>query len=308
MVDKPYNPGEPNLIVIAGPTAVGKTSLAIELAEILNTEIISADSRQFYRGLIIGTAAPDENQLARVKHHFIGHINPEAPYNISRYEQDALKLLKTLFTNRKSVVLTGGSGLYIKAVCEGIDDLPEIDPVIREYIIQSYKNVGLQWLQEMLLQKDPDHAAKVDLKNPARLIRALEVTMQTGVPYSRQLKNTKAVRDFNIIKIAVNLPRNILHDRISQRVDTMISDGLLQETESFYPLRHLNALNTVGYKEMFDYLDNLCTLEKAVENIKTNTRRYARRQITWFNGDKDYKWLSPDIKEVTTYLKEVYNI
>lgn len=303
MVSQPYNPDYPNLIIIAGPTAVGKTDIAIELAELLRTEIISADSRQFYRGLRIGTAAPDEAQLARVKHHFIGNLDLSESYNISKYERDVIGLLSNLFLKKKSVVLTGGSGLYIKAVCEGIDNLPEISPQIRNEIADIYNKEGIDKLRELLCQEDPEYFAKVDLKNPARLLRALEVIRQTGRPYSQQLSKKVVNRGFNIIKIALNLPRHLLHERINKRVDLMIDAGLLQEAEMFYPFRHLNALNTVGYKEVFDFMDNKCSFEQAVLDIKTNTRRYARRQITWFNGDKAYKWCSPEITEVFKYVE-----
>lgn len=301
-------PFETTLIIIAGPTAVGKTSVAIDVAKHFQTEIISADSRQFYKGLTIGTAAPDHDQLSQVKHHFVGNLEPEEYFNVSQYEQQVLQLLKDLFIQHKTVVLTGGSGLYIKAVSEGIDDLPDIEPDIRDQLISLHENEGLPALRKMLYSLDPTYAEKVDLANPTRIIRALEVTLQTGKPYSSLLKNTSAVRDFNIIKIALNLPREELHLRINHRVDEMIAKGLVDEARSFYHLKNLNSLNTVGYKEMFDYFEGKMTLEEAVEKIKTSTRRYARRQITWFKRDKDYKWLHPESKGVIDYIQSLLNI
>ncbi len=295
----------PFLIIIAGPTAVGKTSIAIDVAQYFNSEIISADSRQFYKGLNICTAAPSSEQLAIVKHHLVGHLNPEDYYNVSLYEQDVIRILEQVFKNKNISVLTGGSGLYIKAVCEGIDDLPDIDPRVREELQQINKNEGLPALQQMLLMHDPVYAKKVDLSNPNRIIRALEVCIQTNIPYSSQLKNKKSVRSFNIIKIALNLSRDQLHIRINNRVDQMIEQGLVEEARSFYPLKHLNSLNTVGYRELFDYFDNNITLDEAIEKIKTSTRRYARRQISWFNKDKDFHWLPPDSETVINYLNTI---
>lgn len=292
----------PTLVIIAGPTAVGKTSVAIEVAEHFNTSIISADSRQFYRGMQIGTAAPDQHQLERVKHYFVGHLDPEANFNVSTFESEVIELLDNLFTERDIVVMTGGSGLYIKAVCDGIDNLPDVDPAIRKELQDLYSEKGLPALRQMLYKLDSEYAGKVDLANPNRLIRALEVTVQTGIPYSRQLTNTRAERNFNILKIALNLPRELLHERINQRVDQMISQGLVEEVKSLYYQRHLNALNTVGYREIFDYLDGKVSLGEAIEKIKTNTRRYARRQITWFNRDKEFHWLPPDSKQVINFI------
>lgn len=296
------------LLVIAGPTAVGKTSVAIEIARHFNTEIISADSRQFYKGLCIGTAAPTAEQLQLVKHHFVGHLNLEDYYNVSKFENDVISLTGMLFKSKPLVVLTGGSGLYIKAVTDGIDDLPDVDPHIRENLQLINLNEGLAALRMMLLSYDPEYARKVDLSNPNRIIRALEVCLQTGKPYSSQLQNNKAIRDFNIIKIALNVSRDQLHERINSRVDQMIEQGLVSEALSFYPLRHLNSLNTVGYRELFDYFDHKIALNEAIEKIKTNTRRYARRQITWFNKDKDYKWLPPDSETVMNYITAILKL
>lgn len=298
----PYKPSY--LVIITGPTAVGKTSVAIDVAKHFNTEIISADSRQFYKGLVIGTAAPSHNQLQTVKHHFVGTLNPEEYFNVSKYEESVLHTLNELFREHQVVVLTGGSGLYIQAVTDGIDDIPESDPQLREELKRINETGGLPELRRMLYKFDPEYAAKVDLANPTRIMRALEVTMLTGKPYSSHLRNHKVTREFNIIRIALNIPRAELHNRINQRVDQMMVDGLLEEALSFYSLRHLNSLNTVGYKEMFDYFDGKVTLEEAVEKIKTNTRRYARRQITWFNRDKLYQWLSPNSETVINYISQ----
>lgn len=302
------SPDKPaNLIIIAGPTAVGKTSVAIDVARYFKTDIISADSRQFYKGLSIGTAAPTNEQLALVKHHFVGHLNPEDYYNVSMYEHDVLDLLEQMFKSNNMAVLTGGSGLYIKAVCDGIDDLPDIDAGIREKLQLIYKVEGLPALRRMLLLNDPEYARKVDLSNPNRIIRALEVCIQTGKPYSAYLQSNKSPRDFNIIRIAMNLSRVQLHERINNRVDQMIDQGLVEEALSFYPKRHLNSLNTVGYKELFDFFDHKISLEDAIEKIKTSTRRYARRQITWFNKDKEFHWLPPDSETVIKYLTPILN-
>ncbi|MFO7613364.1 MAG: tRNA (adenosine(37)-N6)-dimethylallyltransferase MiaA [Bacteroidales bacterium] len=281
------------LIVILGPTASGKTELAIRLAEWLGTEIISADSRQFYREMKIGTARPDKEQMDRVKHHFAGHVSVLEPYNIARYEREVLDLLPDLFQKNRIVVLTGGSGLYIDAVCKGIDVMPEQDPLIRRELENIYRKSGIGYLQLELLKLDPDYYRMADLSNPARLIRALEVCRITGKPYSSFRKNEPSPRNFQCLKIGLDLPRQDIVERINRRVDSMMEAGLLDEVKSLLPLRYLNTLNTVGYKELFDHLDGNCTLEEAVENIKTNTRRYAKRQMTWFRKDASIRWFHP---------------
>jgi len=291
------------LIVIAGPTAVGKTSVAVEVARHFNTEIISADSRQFYGDLVIGTAAPSANILQQLKHHFVGHLKLEEYTNVSKFENEVLQLLNQLFEDHEVVVMTGGSGLYIKAVCEGMDDLPDADHEIRGMLNATYRTGGLAALRSMLLTLDPIYARQVDMANPNRIIRALEVTLQTGKPYSQQRSNTKAIRNFNIVKVALNLPREALHRQINSRVDQMIEQGLVEEARSFFHLKHLNSLNTVGYKELFDYFDGNNTLEGAIEKIKTNTRRYARRQITWFKKDPEMHWFLPDPELVIEWLE-----
>lgn len=296
---------ENTLLVIAGPTAVGKTSVAIDVAQRFESEIISADSRQFYRELKIGTAAPDTTQLALVPHHFVGNLSLSDSYNVSQYETEVLDLLNRLFQKHKLVVLTGGSGLYIRAVCDGIDMLPDADSEIRIYLQNLLESDGLSALRLLLQKLDPVYFQIVDVANPTRIIRALEVCMSTGLPYSSFRKKNPAKRNFRIIKIGLDLPRAELHQRINARVDQMMAAGLEQEAREFYPYRHLNALNTVGYKELFDYFDGNCSQDDAVEKIKTNTRRYARRQITWFRKENDLNWCKPDVEEVMSIVTKL---
>ncbi len=284
---------KPLLIVIAGPTAVGKTAAAIALARALGTVILSADSRQFYAELNIGTAKPDAAQLGEVLHYFVGQLSVHDYYSAARYEEDFLHLLPSLFEKHPAVVMVGGSGLYIDAVCRGIDDFPDPTPELRSYLKGIHTDEGIGKLQELLRQHDPVHAQAIDMANPKRLLRALEVCMTTGRPYSEQRMNQSKARDFRVVKIGLNLPRAELFARIGGRVDKMMAAGLLEEVKQFFPLRHLNALNTVGYKELFAYLDGEVSLERAVENIKTNTRRYAKRQLTWFTRDPEMKWFEP---------------
>ncbi len=291
------------LIVIVGPTAVGKTDVSIKLAKEWNTEIISADSRQFYTEMSIGTAKPDPQQLQAVKHHFIGHLSIHDYFNVSRFEKDTLELLKSLFEKHTIVFLVGGSGLYIDAVCNGIDDFPDPDPEFRNYLKGIYKDEGIAKLQEILLETDPEYYATVDINNPNRLLRAIEVCLSTGRKFSELRLNRTKERDFHIIRIGLNLPRPELFSRIELRVDQMIENGLVEEVKNLMPYRHLNALNTVGYKEIFEYLDSKITLQQAIVNIKTSTRRYAKRQLTWFNRTGDYTWFEPDqLNEITNYL------
>jgi len=286
--------GTRTLLVLLGPTASGKTDLAIRIAQGFGTEIISADSRQFFKELSIGTAKPYPEQLSAVKHHFIGHISVTEEYNISRFEADVLFLLEELFKVHDVVVMCGGSGLYIDAVCNGLDEQPAHDPELREELNEALKTKGLEYLREELLKLDPEYYQKVDLSNPHRLIRALEVCMITGKPFSQFRSGKKKERPFSIVKFGIDLPKEELHNRIHKRTDEMIELGLLEEVKANLSNRHFNALNTVGYKEIFDYLDGKCTLEEAVEKIKTNTRRYAKRQMTWFRKDKEINWINPD--------------
>lgn len=279
---------KPTLLVITGPTAVGKTEYAIRVADSFNTSIISADSRQFYRELKIGTATPSETELSQVPHYFIGHKSICDYYSVSKFEQDVLTILPSLFDKSSVVVMTGGSGLYIDAVCKGIDDLPDCDLEIRSKVIQLYKEGGIDELRRQLKFLDPDYYQTTDIANHKRLMRALEVSMQTGKPYSYFLKAVTKQRFFDIHKYCLIRPRNELFDRINSRVDKMMEMGLLNEVESLYKFKQHNALNTVGYKELFDYMEGNCTMEEAVADIKTNTRRYAKRQMTWFKRDGQY--------------------
>ena len=286
------------LIVIAGPTAVGKTDLAIQLARHFNTEIINADSRQIYREMIIGTAVPSSTQLAAAKHHFIGHKSILDYYNASHFELEAIELLDGLFARHNEVIMTGGSGLYIDAVCKGIDDIPSVDPRIREELNREFQIIGLAGLQAKLREADPAYYQKVDQNNPKRILKALEIAETTGRPYSSFLTGKAKTRDFSLLKIGLDLPRQELYRRIDTRVDHMMSGGLLQEVKGLQNFRHLNALNTVGYKELFRYFDGTCSLEEAVGLMKQHTRQYARRQLTWFRKDKGLRWFHPDEKEL----------
>jgi tRNA dimethylallyltransferase len=293
----------PLLVVVAGPTAVGKTTFAITLAGHFHTEIISADSRQFYREMSIGTAVPSEQERAAIKHHFIQHGSIHEPYNASRFETEALSLLNRLFQTHPMVVLTGGSGLYIEAVCHGVDQLPDPDPMLRSTLKNKMSVSGISALQEELIRLDPVYSMQVDMMNPARIIRALEVCITSGIPYSSFRTNTPKPRDFRIMKIGLELPRTILYERINARVDAMMQGGLFEEALSLYPDRHLAAMNTVGYRELFDHFSGLTTLEHAVEKIKTNSRRYAKRQLTWFKRDPGYRWIQPS--EIQNLIREI---
>lgn len=282
------------LLVLTGPTASGKTALAIRWAERLRTEIISADSRQFYREMRIGTAAPTPDELRRVPHHFVQHLSIHDSYNVYRYEQNALTLLEKLFQNHENVILCGGSGLYIDALCNGIDLLPDPDPELREKLHRMLRENRVEEFHQMLKEKDPEYYEVVDRNNPVRMVRALEVCIQTGQPYSTLRKQQAKERPFQIIKYAIALPREVLNERINRRVERMMEEGLEAEARQLYPLRHLNALQTVGYRELFDHFDGKCTLEESVEAIKAHTRQYAKRQMTWFKRDSGYRWISPE--------------
>lgn len=279
------------LIVLTGPTAVGKTKEAINLAKTLNTEIISADSRQFYKELNIGVATPTEEELSEVKHHFIGHISIHNNYNVGLYEKDAIEKIELLFKTHDTLVLTGGSGMYIDVVCNGIDSLPDVDFEIRNELNRVFKEEGISVLQEELREKDIEYYNIVDTKNHIRLIRALEVIRQTGKTFSFYRTNQKTQRDFQIVKFALQRERSELIERIDKRVDLMIEEGLLEEAKEVYPYKNLSALNTVGYKELFKYFDNQISFQQAIEDVKTNTRRYAKRQMTWFRKETQYTWL-----------------
>ena len=288
------------LIVIAGPTASGKTALSIKMAKALNTVILSADSRQFYKEMSIGTAAPTEEELNQVKHYFVHHISIEDKYDVADYERDVLQLLDELFKTHDAVIMTGGSGLFIDAVCNGIDAMPDVKPEIREKVEKLYKDEGLHGMQEAVQRLDPKYYAIVDQQNPRRLQRALEVCYQTGQPFSSFRIGNAVQRDFDFKKYAILWDRQQLIERIDKRVDMMMKQGLLEEAKTLYPKRHLNALNTVGYKELFAFFDGQCTLDEAVEQIKIHTRQYAKRQMTWLRKDTSYHWIMPD--ELPTML------
>lgn len=285
------------LIVISGPTAVGKTSLAINLANEINTEIISADSRQFYKELNIGVARPSQKELNSIKHHFIGHISIQDNYNAGEYEAEAIEKINSLFQKYEKLVITGGSGMYIDAITKGMDNLPNVDKSIREELNELFKDNGITPLQEELMEKDIEYYNIVDKQNHIRLIRALEIIRQTGKTFTSFRTNPKKKRDFKIKKFVLIRDREELIQRINQRVDIMVGEGLIEEARELYPFRDLNALNTVGYKELFKYFDKKISLKEAIEEIKINTRKYAKRQVTWFRKDKDYTWLSAD-KEI----------
>ncbi|HEX2921614.1 MAG TPA: tRNA (adenosine(37)-N6)-dimethylallyltransferase MiaA [Bacteroidales bacterium] len=286
-----------NLIVLLGPTGVGKTELSIELAERIGSEIISADSRQFYRELSIGTAVPSDDQLRRVKHHFIRFISINEYYSSSIFERDVLELLPALFKKRNIVIMSGGSCMYIDAVCNGIDNIPDTDPEIRQKYIRLYDEEGIAGLRVALKLLDPVHYSRVDLKNHKRIIRALEICETTGMPYSSFLKKEKNEREFEIIKIGLRRDRDDLYGRINRRVDEMIEMGLESEARSLYSSRDLNALNTVGYRELFSYFGGSVTRDKAIELIKRNSRRYSKRQMTWWAKDDSISWFHPSEKE-----------
>ncbi len=281
------------LIVITGPTAVGKTAAALETAMHFQTEIVSADSRQIYRELSIGTAVPSAAELEAVKHHFIHTHSIFDTYNASRYESEAVKLLDNLFKKQDIVVLTGGSMLYIDAICKGIDDIPDIDPELRKNLKERLETDGLESLRLQLKKLDPEYYSEVDLKNPARIVHALEVCIMTGKTYSSFRKAEPKKRYFSILKTALNCDRAELHSRINARVDEMVNNGLEQEARSVFHLRHLNSLNTVGYREFFSYFEGKNSREEAIELIKRNTRRYARKQLTWFRNDPQVTWFEP---------------
>ena len=281
------------LIVITGPTGVGKTGKAIELAQSLGTEIVSADSRQLYRDIPIGTAAPTAEELAMVKHHFVGILGLEEYYSAAQFEVDALEVIKRIFAERDYAVTCGGSMLYVDAICRGIDDIPTISDEVRSRVAEMVANCSPEELCETLRSLDPVYHAIVDLNNTKRVAHAIEICLQAGVPYSTLRTGKAKPRDFEIVKIALNLPREELFSRINSRVDAMVEQGLEEEARRVYPLRHLNSLNTVGFKEMFAYFDGTMERSVAIERIKKNTRVYAKKQLTWFQRDTTVRWLHP---------------
>ncbi len=294
------------LIVLIGPTGVGKTELSLRLAEHYHTCIVSADSRQLYADLKIGTAAPTTEQLQRVKHHLVGTLQLTDYYSAAQYETEVLKLLDMLFTEQDIVVLTGGSMMYVDAVCKGIDDIPTVDAETRQLMLQKYETEGLERLCAELKLLDPEYYKIVDLKNPKRVVHALEICYMTGKTYTSFRTQQKKERPFHIIKIGLTRDREELYDRINRRVDMMIEDGLIEEAKQVYPYRTLNSLNTVGYKEIFKYLDEEWTLPFAIEKIKQNSRIYSRKQMTWFKRDEEIRWFHPEQEtEILTYLRSV---
>ena len=286
------------LIVILGPTGVGKTALCTEVAKHLGVPIINCDSRQMYRELPIGTAAPTSEELAAVKHYFVGNLSIYDYYSASKYEQDVLEILNNLQSNGKNIaLLSGGSMMYIDAVCNGIDDIPTVREDVRKPLLERYAAEGIDRMRDELKLLDPEYYAIVDLKNPKRIIHALEICYQTGRTYTSFRTNTQKERPFRIVKIGLNRQREELYDRINQRVLQMIKGGMIEEAKAVYPHRGLNSLNTVGYKELFQYFDGLYSLDEAIEKIQNNTRKYARKQLTWFRRDDKIKWFTPDDKD-----------
>ncbi len=291
------------VIIIVGPTAIGKTALSIKIAQLLNTEIISCDSRQFYKELLIGAAPPSEQELAQVKHHFIQHLSVKEDYNAGAFELDAIAKIEELHKIKDTIVVVGGSGLYVNAICKGFDKMPEIPINIRTSLNEEFSKKGIAWLQEEVQKIDPVFFESCDTQNPQRLLRALEVYKTTGERFSSFKSDTAKTRPFEIIKIGLTIDREVLYERINTRVDKMLENGLLEEVESLIPFQKKNALQTVGYKEVFSFYNNECTLEKAVENIKQNTRRFAKRQLTWFKKDENTKWFEPNqLDEIKRFI------
>ena len=294
------------LIVIVGPTGSGKTDLSIAVSEHFAAPIISTDSRQFYRGMAIGTAQPSREQMARVEHHLVDCLDVSEEFNCGAYERVAMERLNELFEKHDTVVAVGGSGLYIKALCEGMDDLPDAEPALREELLRRLETEGLESLVEQLRELDEEYYNEVDRCNPQRVLRAVEVCLTTGQPYSSLRKGGSKKRDFDIVKVGIDYPREELYDRINRRVDMMIEEGLEAEARAMLPHRHLNALQTVGFSEMFDYFDGVISKEEAIELIKRNSRRYAKRQMTWFRRDKEIRWfVKPNAEEVIEYLEKM---
>ena len=295
------------LIVITGPTAVGKTALCLDIAQHFGIPIINADSRQIYKELKIGTASPTIEQMRRVPHYFVGSLSLHDYYSASLFEQQVLEILQREFEHSDYALLTGGSMMYIDAVCNGIDDIPTVDDATREALKARLSSEGLEPLVEELRRLDPEYYEIVDKQNPRRVVHGLEICLMTGKTYTSFRKREKKERPFRIVKIGLNRDREELYNRINQRVDQMMTDGLLDEAQRLYPMRHMNALNTVGYKEMFAYIDGTWTLEEAVERIKGNTRRYARKQLTWYKKDEQIRWFHPDeIEQIYSYISQDY--
>lgn len=294
-----------SLVILLGPTGVGKTELSLRVAEHFGSPIISSDSRQLYKDLPIGTAAPTPEQMARVRHYMVGTLNLTDYYSASNFEEDVISLLNTLHQTTPTVVMTGGSMMYIDAVCKGIDDIPTVTPAIREEIYTQFEREGLENILQELKEADPVHYGEVDRMNYKRVIHAVEICRMTGKPYSSFRTNSKKERPFRIIKIGLTRDREELYDRINYRVDQMMTDGLLEEARKVYPFRHLNSLNTVGYKELFNYFDGEWSLDLAIEKIKRNSRVYARKQMTWFKRDEEIEWFHPEQEtEIINFIED----
>lgn len=296
------------LIVVAGPTAVGKTGLCVKLAREYRCEIISADSRQFFKELAIGTAKPKEEEMEGITHHFVNFLSIENEFSAGKFELAVVNLLAKLFNKTDLVIMTGGSGLYIQAVCHGMNDIPEVDPVFRQELYEELDRHGLQPLVEELRHKDPEYYESADKSNTQRIIRALEICRGAGRPYSSFREDKKMVREFDIVKIGLDLEREQLFSRIDARMDQMIADGLFGEAKKLYPFRHLNALKTVGYKEIFDYIEGRYDKEETIRLLKRNSRRYAKRQLTWFKKDEEFAWFHPDdVSGIIRYINQKTN-
>lgn len=293
------------LIVVLGPTGVGKSDISVQLAKYFSTDIISADSRQLFREISIGTAVPPEGDLNSVCHHFIQTRSIHDYYNVSEYETDAIVLITQLFKTKNPLILTGGSMLYVDTICKGIDDIPTVTPEIRNEVIEWYRDNGMEALQKRLQDLDPEYYQIVDLNNPKRLLHAVEICQMTGKTFTSFRKNTFRERPFRILKIGINQNREVLYQRINERVERMMEAGLLDEARTVYPFRTLNSLNTVGYKELFAYFDGVCTLAEAVDLIKRNSRKYARKQLTWFRRDQEINWFEPtQIQDIIAFTKQ----
>ncbi len=298
------------LINIVGPTATGKTSLAISVATHFKTEIISSDSRQFYKEMKIGTAVPSEEELAAARHHFIRHLSIEDAYNVGMFERDALQLLETLFLKHEVVVMAGGSGLYSNAVVQGLDEFPEVPPIVRKELNERLQQEGIASLQSQLKILDPGYYEQADIENPHRIMRALEICLATGKPFSTFLNKPRPKRPFNSINIGLTADRKVIYDRIDQRVDIMVANGLIEEAQALHPKKHLNALQTVGYRELFNYFEGEWALDFAISEIKKNTRRFAKRQLTWYRKDESIRWFEHEtahqqiVEEISSLIEK----
>ncbi|MBN7812628.1 tRNA (adenosine(37)-N6)-dimethylallyltransferase MiaA [Algoriphagus sp. H41] len=294
---------EKNLILVVGPTAVGKTDLCLKLARKFATEIVSCDSRQFYRELNLGTAKPSQWELDQAPHHLINSLSITEEYDVKRFEKDALEALGSIFSRHSTAIMTGGSGLFADAVTQGLDDMPELEAEVREGVISDYEKKGLEWLQAEVAHADPEYYSQVDRQNPQRLMRALEVFRGTGQKFSSFRQKKKTVRPFKVIKVGLEREREELYERIDRRMDQMVAQGLFEEAESLFGMRHLNALQTVGYSEIFGYLEGSYDREEAVRLLKRNSRRYAKRQLTWFRRDPEIRWFHPDqVEEILDWV------